>query len=163
LQRLSEGALALARVAALAGPDFSPELAQHALATPALLLAGAWAELEAADVLRGNAFAHDLVRDGMLRATPQAIAVHAHRLLAQFLEAHGAEPARVAPHWREAGMHGQAGIAYGAAADKARRAGRPLEEAQLLLSAAQAFEANGDIDAAVTARANAILLISTQS
>jgi len=69
LQRLSENALALGRVAALAGPDFEHELAEHALVTPALLLTGAWAELEAANVLRENSFAHDLVRDGMLRAT----------------------------------------------------------------------------------------------
>ncbi|MEO8057257.1 MAG: BTAD domain-containing putative transcriptional regulator [Burkholderiales bacterium] len=156
LLRLSERALALGRVAALAGPDFSPELAEQALATPALVLAGAWAELESADVLRGNAFAHDLVRDGMLRATPTAIAVHAHRLIAQHLEARQAEPGRIAPHWLAAQALRPAALAFRAAAARAGLAGRPREEAQLLLQAAAAFDANGDPNAAVECRALAI-------
>jgi hypothetical protein len=156
LGRLSEGALALGRVAAIAGPDFSPALAEHALATPALRLAGAWAELEAADVLRGCAFAHDLIRDGMLRATPRPIAAHAHRLVAEVLAGSGAEPARVAAHWAEAGEHAQAGRAYRAAAERARRAGRPREEAALLQEAATAFDACGAADEALAARALAV-------
>lgn len=156
LQRLSERALALGRVAAIAGADFGPALAEQALATPALLLAGAWAELEAADVLRGNAFAHDLVRDGMLRATPQPIAAHAHGQIAVFLEAQGAEPARVAAHWVEAGAHGKAGAAFLDAARRAQGLGRPREQARLLLQGAQAFDAASEPQAAIRARADAV-------
>jgi DNA-binding SARP family transcriptional activator/tetratricopeptide (TPR) repeat protein len=156
LQRLSERAMALGRVAALAGPDFSAELAEHALATPALALAGAWAELEAADVLRGNAFAHDLVHDAMLRATPQAIAVHAHRLIAQYLAARNAEPARLAPHWLAGGEPGRAAISFAEAARHARRCGRPREQVRLLLQAAEAHDLAGSDEQAVDARTQAL-------
>lgn len=157
LQRLSERALTLGRVAALAGADFSPELAEHALATPALALAGAWAELEAADVLRGNAFAHDLVRDGMLRATPNAIAVHAHRLIAQFLDRRSAEPACIAAHWLAAGAHQQAALGFQQAADRARRLSRPREQARLLVQAGDAFTLDGDFGSGVMMHSLALL------
>ena len=45
LQRLSEPALTLARVAAIAGVDFSIELAEAAIGVRAVQLASAWAEL----------------------------------------------------------------------------------------------------------------------
>ena len=156
LQRLSESARSLARVAALAGADFTPELAEHALGKPVLALASAWAELEAADVLRGNAFGHDLVRDGMLRATPRVIAVHAHRLIAGCMEGRKAEPARVAEHWLAGGEMRRAAAAFEQAADRARRASRPREQAALLLKAADAFAAVGDASTALVVRSQAL-------
>lgn len=74
LGRLTPEALRLARVAALAGPRFSPALAARVLGAHPLDLAGAWRELEAAQVLRGDAFAHDLVFEVVLRSVPEAIA-----------------------------------------------------------------------------------------
>lgn len=163
LQRLSERALALGRVAALAGPSFTTELAEQALGTPALKLADAWAELEAADVLRGSAFAHDLVRDAMLRATPQPIAEHAHRLIAQHLADHCGDPARIATHWEAGQRPAQAAPAWLAAAEQARCASREREQAELLQQAAQAFRQAGDADAAARASTQAVqpLLRST--
>jgi DNA-binding SARP family transcriptional activator len=156
LQRLSEQALALGRVAALAGPSFTTELAEQALGTPALQLADAWAELEAADVLRGSAFAHDLVRDGMLRATPQPIAEHAHRLIARHLADQGGDPARIAAHWEAGQRPAQAALCWLAAAEQARCASREREQAELLLQAAQAFRNSGDADAAAQASTQAV-------
>ncbi len=143
LLRLSKPALSLARVAAIAAPDFSIELASQALATPALALADAWQELEVADILHGEAFAHDLVHDAVLRATPAAVAGHAHKLVRQFLQGRAAEPARVAAHWWAGGADDLAGPAFLEGAARARRMGRPREQVQLLLQAAQAFERGG--------------------
>lgn len=143
LQRLSPPALALARVAAIAAPDFSIELAEHVLAAPALALADAWRELEDAGVLRADAFAHDLVHEAMRRATPLPVAVRAHELVARFLDAHGAEPARVATHFERGGRPEQAGAAWCAAADRAHAAGRPADEAALMERAAAQFAAAG--------------------
>ncbi|MGZ9076416.1 MAG: BTAD domain-containing putative transcriptional regulator, partial [Burkholderiaceae bacterium] len=71
LAQLSAPALKLARVAALAGADFSAALAAHVLQTHPLDLAEAWGELEMAQVIRGHAFAHDLIYEVVLRSVPQ--------------------------------------------------------------------------------------------
>ena len=74
LARLSPAALKLARVAAVAGPDFNAALATRVLGLAALEIADSWQALEAAGVLRGPAFAHDLVRGGtdMVATKPDA-------------------------------------------------------------------------------------------
>ena len=74
LQRLSDPALALARVAAIAGVDFSIELAESAIGVRAVQLASAWSELQDAQVLRDESFAHDLVSDAVLRSVPPVVA-----------------------------------------------------------------------------------------
>lgn len=99
LRQLSAPAIALARVAAVAGVDFSIEMAEHVLKTPALALADAWNELEAAQVFRGAAFAHDLVFEAALRSMPEVIATHTHASIAEWLERSDGEPARIAAHW----------------------------------------------------------------
>ena len=152
LQRLSAPALMLARVAAIAGADFSIALAEHALSTPALALADAWAELESADLLRGEAFAHDLIRDAVLRATPAAVARRAHEQVATYCARWGAEPARVAAHWYAAGKGAEAAAAYRQAADRALASGRTREHCELLEAAARSHEMAGDGDAALRAR-----------
>jgi predicted ATPase len=76
LARLSASALQLARVAAVAGVGFSIPLAETLLGRSALELADSWAELEAQQVLRGDAFAHDLVYDAVLQGLPTVIAKH---------------------------------------------------------------------------------------
>ncbi len=52
LKTLSDDALALARLAAIAEPDFGAALAEQVSGRPALALASGWAELEAAQVPR---------------------------------------------------------------------------------------------------------------
>jgi DNA-binding SARP family transcriptional activator len=139
LQRLSDPALTLARVAAIAGVDFSIELAESAIGVRAVQLASAWAELQDAQVLRDESFAHDLVSDAVLRGVPPVVARRVHGQCAQWLTAHDVEPARVAWHWRHGGMPAEAGRAFVAAALRAEAAARLQEEAALYEQAAQAF------------------------
>ena len=102
LRRLSLPALALARIAAVAGTDFSVPLAESLLTANALELADAWAELEAAQVFRAGGFAHDLVHDAALRLVPQPVAQALHRRIAAYVERAGGTVERVAHHWRGA-------------------------------------------------------------
>jgi DNA-binding SARP family transcriptional activator/tetratricopeptide (TPR) repeat protein len=137
LKQLSEGALALARVAAVAGPDFSPALAEDVLGRRAIDLADAWAELEQAQVLRERAFAHDLVLEAALRSVPKAIAEHLHAAMAQHLEGRHGEPARLAGHWLAAGDETHALPWLIKAADQARDSLRRREEAEFIERAAR--------------------------
>ncbi len=145
LKQLSDRALALARVAAIAGVDFSIALAEEVMGARAVDMADAWGELEAAQVLREEAFAHDLVQDAVLRGVPAVVARRVHGQCARWLGTQGVEPARVAWHWRHGGVPAEAGRAFVAAAVRAGTAARLQEEAALYEHAAQAFaEANLD-------------------
>jgi DNA-binding SARP family transcriptional activator/tetratricopeptide (TPR) repeat protein len=165
LARLSPSALQLARVAAVAGVDFSLELAEALTGSPALALADPWAELEAQQVMRGTAFSHDLVHDAVLQGLPEVIARHLHGRTAAFLEAAPAalpgatalpgpgagvapSPARVAAHWEAAGQRARALPALRAAAEQARQALRMGERIALLEHAAGIAEAEGRLDEA---------------
>jgi DNA-binding SARP family transcriptional activator/tetratricopeptide (TPR) repeat protein len=143
LRQLSDGALALARVAALAGPDFNPALAEQVLGRKAIELADAWAELEAAQVIRDNAFAHDLVLDAALRSVPAAIGRHLHAAVAAALEAAGGEAARIAGHWQRAGQDERALPWLQQAADLARQGLRRREEAAFASCAAEIVSRSG--------------------
>jgi hypothetical protein len=160
LQRLSERALALARVAAVAGVDFRIELAEEAMGLRAVELASAWEELQQAQVLRDEAFAHDLVADAVLRGLPAAVARRVHAQCAAWLQAHDGEPARVARHWHGAGRPLEAARAFAQAALRARAAARQAEEAELHGHAATAYGEAGLGDErfeALAARVNALI------
>jgi DNA-binding SARP family transcriptional activator len=150
LARLSAPALQLARVAAVAGVDFSLPLATSLLGRNALELADAWAELEAQQVLRGDAFAHDLIHDAVLQGLPEIIARHLHGQTAARLEAQGGEAARIAAHWEAAGQRARALPALRQAAEHAHRALREGERIAFLLHAADIAEAAGRRDEAWT-------------
>lgn len=105
---LSRDAVRIARCAALADPDFSVALATGLLGADPLDLADAWAELEAAHVLRDTAFAHDLVRDAVRASVPAPLARDLHRRIAEFLEAHDTAPERLAAHWQASDRPGRA-------------------------------------------------------
>ena len=143
LQRLSEPALTLARVAAIAGVDFSIELAEAAIGQSAVQLASAWRELQDAQVLRDEALAHDLVADATLRGVPPVVARRVHAQCAAWLAQRGGEPARVAVHWAEGGQHQAAAEAFEQAAKRARAAARQAEEADLYALAAHAYAQAG--------------------
>jgi DNA-binding SARP family transcriptional activator len=147
LRRLTPRAIALARVAALAGVDFTIELAEQVMAARALELVDAWRELEEAQVLRGLAFAHDQVFETTLAGIPAPIAAHSHAAIAAFLEKRGEAPARVAAHWIASGEPHRALASLHAAADAARRAMRRKEEAGFLSRAAE-IEAETAVPAA---------------
>lgn len=103
VMRLSPAAIRMARCAAVAGVDFSIELAATVLAVPVIDLADAWRELEQAHVFVDGGFAHDLIQEAVQAGLPQQIARHLHGEVAQHLEQRAGAPASVAAHWLEAG------------------------------------------------------------
>ena len=143
LRQLSAPALALARVAALAGPDFDTDLAVHVLQVPLLTLADAWNELEAAQVLRDQAFAHDLIYEATLASVPAPIRRHARRAIAEFLAPRDAEPSRIAEHWLAAGEPSQAAPHFVAAGRRAEAAARYAEAQGLFEQAARCHDDAG--------------------
>ena len=143
LDQLSAPALRLARVAALAGQDFSVELATSVLGQHALDIADAWRELEAAQVIRNNAFAHDLIYEATLRTVPQPIARVMHKDIAEFLEARGVQPARIAGHFYEAEQWSKAGPSFKTAADRARIIAFGANAAELYRRTADSFDKAG--------------------
>ncbi|KPF66408.1 hypothetical protein IP84_16570 [beta proteobacterium AAP99] len=132
LKQLPDKAIALARLAAIAGPDFSIALAEHALGERALALTDIWNSLQEAQVLRDTGFAHDLVADAVLRSVPAPIARHLHGELAAWLEQRDGEPARIAAHWLAAADAPRALPWLHRAADRALQALRPRESVEFL-------------------------------
>jgi DNA-binding SARP family transcriptional activator len=142
--QLSREAVNLARCAAVAGQDFSAALASQVMQTPAIALADAWVELETAQVLRGHAFAHDLIEEAALASVPDSIAKHLHGEVAAWLASQSGEPARIAHHWQQAVQPAHAGPAWLEAAERCAASRRRAEQSQMLVRAAAAFEQAGD-------------------
>lgn len=141
---LSQDAVRLARCAAVAGQDFSAEVAAHVLGVRPLDLADAWSELETAQVFRGGAFAHDLIYDAALASVPPPIARQLHRELAHYLSDRSGDPARVAGHWLAAEQWHRAAVALMEAAARSRAACRWREAAAQLAEAARCFALTDD-------------------
>lgn len=139
IARLSPLALKLARCAAVAGQDLSLPLAEQVLGLRPLDLADAWSELEAAQVLHGGGFEHDLIAEAALASLPDMIARSLHAEVAAFLERVQGEPARIAEHWLAAGEPLKAVPQLAAAARRASAgwhgedAARMHEQAAVLL------------------------------
>jgi DNA-binding SARP family transcriptional activator len=153
--QLSPGALALARVASIAGVDFSIELAEYVLQATAMAFADSLNELEAAQVLRGTQFAHDLVFEAVRASVPRAIAEHTHGKVAQWLEEHAGEPARIAQHWIAARQRARARPGLEEAARRASRAARHREAAGFLATKSEIEEALGEREPAFASLAAA--------
>lgn len=98
LARLSPDALNLAQLAAVAGSDFSAELAAHAMGRAPLALAPLLRELDTMQILRANQFVHDLVAEAVRRTVPAPIESYLHRAVAEFLQRLNGEPASIAAH-----------------------------------------------------------------
>lgn len=156
LEQLSAAALRLARVAALAGPEFSAELAARVLGVHLLDIAEPWRELELAQVIRDQGFAHDLILETTVRTVPQPIAQALHRAIATELQAANAPPAAIARHWLESREWLPAGEAFEAAAQSAHKASRRAEEADCWRQAADCRERAGERQAAFRARCNGV-------
>jgi DNA-binding SARP family transcriptional activator/tetratricopeptide (TPR) repeat protein len=148
IRQLSERALALARVAAIAGVDFSVALAEEVMGLRAVEFTSAFGELEFAGVLRDEAFAHDLVYDAVLCSIPPPIARHLHAAVAAQLGRRDGVPARVAAHWLAAQADREALPWLGRAAQQARTGLRRREELQFLLTQADIEERLGERAAA---------------
>ena len=144
LQLLSPSAIKLARLAAIAGQDFSAELSAEVLRQHPLDIANAWRELENAHVIHDNAFAHDLILEAVHKSVPHPIALLMHRDIAAHLESIGGESARVARHWAEAQEWTKAGAQFRAAAQQAHELSQRQEEAWLLEQSVDCFERAGD-------------------
>jgi tetratricopeptide (TPR) repeat protein len=140
LQQLTPQALRLTRVAAVAGTAFDAALAARVLDAHALDIADAWRELEAAQVIRGQSFAHDLIHEAARRSVPEPIARVLHASVASYLEAHHGNAITVAGHWHAAQEWARAGPWFQRAAESARAASRRKEEADALASAAECFD-----------------------
>ena len=146
--QLSPAALALARVASIAGADFSIGMAEFVLQASAMQFADGLNELEAAQVMRGNAFAHDLVYDAVRASVPATIAAHTHAKVGDWLEQRQGEPARIAEHWIAAGQGMRAVPWLQRAADAARQALRAKEYIAFLERKSGIEEAAGQAEAA---------------
>ncbi|PZA07326.1 MULTISPECIES: AAA family ATPase [unclassified Meiothermus] len=145
LERLSLGAQRLVSTAAVAGLDFSFELAATVLQSTPLELLKPWAELEAAQLLRGSSFVHDLLYEATLSSVPASVKTYLHQQIALYLEGQQADAARIAQHWLE-GEPRRAIPFLVQAAQKAEAAYRLTEAAQFYeqalehASQPQAFE-----------------------
>jgi DNA-binding SARP family transcriptional activator len=134
LSRLGSDALQLAQLAAVAQDDFTLSLAASALGRPPLALAPLFAELEAAQVLDGIRFSHDLVAEAARAALPSALVAPLHRLVAEHLRVQGGAAARIAWHLQQAGDEVSA-VPWHLAAGQAAR------DRWQLADAARSFEA----------------------
>ena len=156
LAQLSPAALKLARVAALAGESFSAELAATVLELHPLDFTEPWRELEAAQVIRDGAFAHDLIFEATRVSVPAPIGQLLHRRIATFLLARMASPATIAPHWAAAHEWSAAGEAYAQAARQAQGASQRSHEVEHWHQAGICFDKDGDADRAFDMRCESI-------
>ena len=137
IARLSPEAIKLARCAAVAGQDHSIDLAARVLGVRPLDLADAWNELEAAQVLRDGAFAHDLVYEAALASVPPPIAQHLHSEIAAYLQQRDIEPSRIALHFEAARQFEPAAELWIKSGESAKRALRFAEAADAFERAAR--------------------------
>ena len=105
---LSGGARAVLHAAAVAGPDFSFDLAAQVLDTNDLSLAAAFEELQTAGIFRHERFAHDLLEATASDLTPGPSRVVLHRRILEALRHGFTSAAALARHalggrqWQEA-------------------------------------------------------------
>jgi DNA-binding SARP family transcriptional activator/tetratricopeptide (TPR) repeat protein len=160
LERLSTNALRLARVAAITGTDYSLGLAAKILETNALDLSEIAGELEQAQLMIAERFAHDLIFEAVQAGTPQTIKTFLHHQTALQLEASGTDPARIAHHWFEANEIKRATAFLCRAGEVARDAFRLQEGAAFFTKAANVFNDLQDHQAAFNAHRAALDLLA---
>lgn len=152
LEALSPEALRLARVAALARNQFSYGLASAVLEVGALQVGEAAVELEAAQVMAGERFTHDLVHEAVAGAVPTPLRRMLHVRLGEVLERMKAPPVVVAHHWFEAGEPQRALPSLLRAANDDEEVMLPSEAAELYARAAALLTEAGRHDEAALAR-----------
>ena len=152
LAGLSGTAIQVARGAAVLGDHFTLELLGEVLGLGLLNLAGAWEELERAQVTVGERFSHDVVREAVLAGMPDTIRTVLHRAAARTLAHHGEHPGRVARHWHQAGDIAQA-VGWLMRAGAAAQSNLRLSEAvTAYAAAADAYASLGDAARETAAR-----------
>ncbi|WP_170928832.1 ATP-binding protein [Deinococcus hopiensis] len=143
LARLPKMALQAARAAGVLQQEFGPELVAEVLGAPVLEVVAAWDELEAAQIMRGERFHHDLVQEAVLAHTPATVRRLLHRSAARALARHGLTPARIAQHWLDGGENGEAVPWLLRAGEAAGAALRHTEAAEFFERAAQLLDGAG--------------------
>ncbi len=160
LAALSERAQNLARVAAVAGPEFSVAVAADVMGESALAVATPWAELEQAQVFRSpqlaSVFAHESVLDAVRSRLPQALLAPLHAGVAVSLQKSAAPPQAVARHFAAAGQPAAAAPMAMAGAERAMQQGRTAEQFAMLQQAALWFAQAGEQAAAFDAEVAAV-------
>lgn len=148
LARLSPAALALARLAAIAGDDFDAPMAAavHGHGPDALH------ELQASQVLVGHRLVHEPMQQALAASLSSDRRRQLHADVATVLQQRGCAPERIAFHLAAAGRSAHAGAASLAAAAHAERCGDMGTQHGHLLAAAASFDAAGDPRAAFAAR-----------
>ena len=145
LSNLTPAAQNLLRVAAVAGADLRADRAARWLGTTVLNLSAPWAELERLDVLRGEAFSHDLFHESALRSIPSGVRQALHRDIALLLtEDADTDASRIAWHWEHGLRWIDAARCWRVAGAVAKRAGRLLDQVDMLERSARCFRAAGD-------------------
>lgn len=167
LDKLSPAARAIARLASVAGPDFTLHLACELLQTTPAAMADPWLELQMAHVMNDGHFAHDLIREASRQITPTAVRQLIHAQVADALGQRQAPAGRVAEHWDEAGRWPEAALAFQRAADFAHGRSAWLEELQALRAATRCYRATASDEATAAAfatelRAFELSVINTQ-
>lgn len=161
LGRLSTGALNTARAASILQSDFSIELVSEVLGAPLFDVARHWEELEAAQIMTGGHFAHDLIYEAILMGIPDPVLRLFHRSAARALLRSGASKARIAIHWHQGGVLNEAAPLYVEAAQEAFRLTRLQEARHFIELAAQLFSDQRDRDQANTVRRMGEALMGT--
>ncbi len=128
---LSTPALQAARAAAILQRDFTVDLVADMLGAPLMELLEAWGELEAAQVVRGDGFWHDLIYEAVAAQIPGSVRTLLHRNAARALERSSADPLRTAEHWLS-GDNAQAALPHLRAAERAARDNFRLDDARAL-------------------------------
>ncbi len=154
---LSAPAVELLHLAAVAGGGLHPQWAAQVLQRRLMQLAAPWAELEAAQILQGSGFAHDLVRQAALAEVPTPVRQALHRALAESCaDLQPLAPVLVARHWLGAEDWAAAVPWLRMGARAARTAGRLAEQQALLEQAVDACQRAGDPDGAFDAACDAL-------
>lgn len=144
LDRLSEGAVRLARVASLAGTELDVALAAHVLGSSPMDLADAWSELERAQVLESSRFTHDVLAEAVRESIPAVVRTHVHALVAEHLSRTNGDPARIADHFLLGGRSTQAVPFLFRAAETARGLSCIADCLRLFDRAVEILEEAGD-------------------
>ncbi|MEO8078926.1 MAG: AAA family ATPase, partial [Caldimonas sp.] len=148
LLALEPDGLLIARIAAVAGHEFGPELAAVVSRRDVLELADAWHALERQGLLDARGFMHDLIGEAAHRLLPQPIARVLHGRVAAHLADRGASPARLAHHLLCAGDEVAAVPHLVLAARQAWHLGRSRETCEAFFRAAAIEAARGRPEAA---------------
>lgn len=149
LRMLSPTALGVLQVAAIAGQDFSVEMASAVLEATPLAIASGWRELESAQILDASGVGHDVLVDAAVRQIPLPIRAGLHRQVAAWLEAHDAGfPARIAAHWEGGDAPARAAQQWCRAARDAVRLSQHADAARLFERAIAGCEQAGAGDLA---------------